>query len=91
MLPVDTKERIDQYVLRGIPPGSFLSAVLAEDLFGAVTEADEDNLPNLKSVCRYVIDTTPATCRGSYADVSGWLSLLARHGNDLNDVPMSER
>lgn len=91
MLPNNTKEEIDQYVSRGVPPGGFLAAVLANDLFAAVTSAGEDNLPNLESVCRYVQDSTPPGCHGSHARVSGWLLCFTSNENDLNDVPVNER
>ncbi len=91
MLPVNIKERIDRYVQQGVPLGGFLSAVLANDLFAAVTKADDDNLLNLESIVRYVYDVSPSTCHGTYAAIAKWLKLLAKYGNDLNDVPMSER
>ncbi len=90
MIPQDVKERIDRYVRQGVTPGGFLHAVLSNDLFEAVTRADETNLFNLEGICRYVYDSTPNLCHGSPANVKNWLRLLEKYGHDIDKIPKEE-
>ena len=90
MLPQNTKERIDCYIRQGVPPGSFLYAVLSNDLFEAVTRADEYNLQYLENICRYVYDSTPNACHGDLARVQHWLKLHEKYGHDIDRIPKEE-
>lgn len=78
MIPRDTKAGIDRYVDAGVPTGSFLHAVLSNDLFGAVNKADADNSVALYDVCWYVQGYTPTLCHGDPERVSKWLRLHER-------------
>lgn len=73
MIPRDTKAGIDYYVDNGVPTGSFLRAVLSNDLFEAVARADDDNKLALAAICEYIWNFTPNTCHGSPEVVSSWL------------------
>lgn len=73
MVPRAPKEGIDRYVDHGVPTGSFLLAVLSNDLFEAVARADEYNQLALVEICRYIHDYTPNTCHGSPERVAAWL------------------
>lgn len=69
----DTKDTIDRYVENRIPAGGFVTAVLANDLMGAFSQADEDNRSNLFEICQYVYMDIPSGCHGSYGIVEVWL------------------
>ena len=43
-IPEHTKGALDRYVDHGLEPGGFLTAVLTNDLFGAVARADSENI-----------------------------------------------
>jgi len=78
MLPSHTKDGIDRYVKDHCSTGSFLYAVLTNDLFGAIQTADEYNRDNLPDICEYIYTQTPVDCWGSVDKVNAWL--LARGG-----------
>jgi len=73
MIPRDTKGGVDRYVDHGVPTGSFLRAVLSNNLFEAVIKADSDNQLALTDICRYIHDYTPNTCHGSPEAVANWI------------------
>jgi len=60
------------YVDHGVPPGGFLTAVLENDLSGAVGHADAENLRNLPAYVTYLYNEVPAACWGSPAKVAAW-------------------
>lgn len=69
----DTLDAIDRYVTLGIPTGSFLEAVLSNNLMEAMGRADMGNRLALFEICDYVYNETPAACHGSPEKVSVWL------------------
>jgi hypothetical protein len=71
--PAATIEEIDHYVRNHCPVGSFLTAVLSNDLMAAVGHADETNLEALPAICRYVHWKIPGRCHGSREAVEAWL------------------
>lgn len=52
-IPVLTQEGIIRYVEHKIPPGSFLSAVLCNDLRTAVFRADKSNIQALRLIVEW--------------------------------------
>lgn len=57
-----------------IPTGSFLEAVLSNDLMGAMRRADEYSKMNLYNIVYYIYNEMPSNCWGSGEIVSKWLS-----------------
>jgi len=70
----DAKESLGRYVEHRIPTGSFLQAVLENDLMGAMGQADETSRENLFSICLLVYNEIPSNCHGSPEKVTAWLS-----------------
>lgn len=68
-----TKESIDNYVHLGIPPGGFITSVLANDLMEALGRADTENRFDIFEICQYIYNGIPSTCHGSYEIVDQWL------------------
>lgn len=66
-----------RYVLHGVPPGSFLTAVMENDLTGAYGRADEQNTAAMRAWVMLTYNDLPAGCHGSPEAVDGW---LARQG-----------
>lgn len=58
--------------------GDFLSALLRNDLMGAVGRADIDNQRSLVDWCTFLHNYTPAGCSGSPEAVREWTGLLSR-------------
>ena len=91
MIPRDTKSGIDRYVDHGVPTGSFLRAVLSNDLFEAIIKADSDNQLALAAICRYVYDYTPNTCHGSPEAVANWIKFHRATPVEANNAAGGDR
>lgn len=80
--PDDWVGYINEYVTEGARPGGFLYAVLTDQLFGAVTRADNRSLRHLRGILWFVNHYTPAACRGSQATVEKWIALTREERAD---------
>ncbi len=69
----DVLESLERYALRGIPPGSFLMAILENDLMEAIGRADADNLKTLKAIVTFVYMELPSSCWKSPERVNAWI------------------
>lgn len=65
-------QTLENYLIRGFPPGGFTTAVLAGDLFMAVSKADHWNRPAIAEIAQAVIQTCPQDALGSYEAVDLW-------------------
>jgi hypothetical protein len=63
---------LQRWIERGIPPGSFLTAVLENNLSEAVGRADAENLANLPAYVGYLYNEAPGACWGSPQKVRAW-------------------
>jgi len=64
---------LELYIDRGVLPGSFLTAVLENDLKEAVSRADDTNIDNLPAYMAYLYNEAPAECYGSPERVTEWV------------------
>lgn len=64
---------LQRYIDHGIAPGSFLCAVLENNLKDAVGRADAENLANLPAYVGYLYNEAPMACWGSPQKISAWL------------------
>lgn len=76
-IPQLTLESLQRYASHGIPTGSFLHAVLCNDLMGAVGRADVWNRRALFAIVTYIHNEMPHNCHGSDALVEAWLTWWA--------------
>ena len=67
------KDGIDRYVKDHCPPGSFLRAVLENDLKESFGRADEDNIRDMFEIVSYCYNEIPIACWGSPEKVKQWL------------------
>lgn len=72
LIPSHTQGAIERYILNGIPPGSFLTAVLSNDLKEAVARADAENQRNLVNWVKFLYNHVPGRAWGSPAAVKAW-------------------
>lgn len=78
-VPVSLRGGLVRFVLAGIRPRSFLSAVLANDLISAVTRADDEtSIEDLRAVTRWIYNDSPSQCHGSAGIVADWVAKKAR-------------
>ncbi len=72
-VPEHTIGGLDRYVEQRIAPGSFLQAVLENNLSEAMGRADHINRPALYDIVCYIYNDLPSTCWGSPEKVQAWL------------------
>jgi hypothetical protein len=73
-LPETLRGGMQRYIEERSEPGSFLCAVLENDLRRSYECADEANYPRLYSIVRWLYNHAPAACWGSAEKVEQWLS-----------------
>ena len=73
-LPAHMQHGMKLYVEKGIAPGSFLTAVLCNDLMEACARADDTNLYALPTYARWLYNRVPATCFGSREAFEAWIA-----------------
>lgn len=73
-IPVHMQEAMKRYVLEGVEPGDFLTAVITNNLRNAVNRADAVNLPLLKTYVRWFYNVAPGNCHGSVEEMKTWIA-----------------
>lgn len=73
MIPAYTKAALDRYINHRLAPGSFLTCVLSNDLFGAVGQADSENAVALADIVKHIYNEVPSNAWGSRDAVRNWL------------------
>lgn len=67
---------LERYLNHGIMPGSFMTAILENNLVEACERADMDNSHNLKNIVGYVYHHLPSHSWGSREKVQSYLQSL---------------
>ena len=73
--PCDIVESLQRYVDHGVPTGSFLQAVLENDLKESFARADDDNRDALFEIVNHCYNEIPGNCWGSPEKVEAWLAM----------------
>lgn len=71
-LPAHMHGAVKRYVMHGIPPGSFLTAVICNDLREAFARADDENAAAMQNWVRFFYNSTPSGCWGSPEAFADW-------------------
>lgn len=79
-IPEVTIGTLERYVHKGIAPGGFMTAVLSNDLFGAVGRADLGNVKALDKIVKYIYNRCPSGCHGSKQIVEDWCKMGGLEG-----------
>lgn len=75
-VPNDYFEPIFNYVVHGFGPGSFFTALLANDAMTAISHSHPSNtIDSLKCLVGWIRNYVPVDCWGSYEAVDRWLAL----------------
>ena len=74
IIPEHMRDAAKNYIERRIPPGSFLTAVICNDLFGAFGRADEINRDAMFDWVCFFYNEAPSACWGSPAVMDAWVS-----------------
>lgn len=72
-IPEHNMNGFENYLIHGIEPGSFLMAVLTNDLYGAVFKADSANLIHIPHIVSF-LHTVPSICFGNIENVRRWMN-----------------
>lgn len=87
LIPEYMRGGLFRWITRGIEPGSFLSAVLCNDLREAVGRADDVNRERLADYIRFLYNYAPSACWGSPVKFKAWagrgLAALEEDDDDL--------
>jgi hypothetical protein len=67
-LPASTEQALRMYVDEGYRPGGFLCAVLNNNLFRAVSQADTENRAALADIVKFIYNRCPQRCHGDTYD-----------------------
>ena len=84
--PIHILDSINRFVEYGLEPGSFVKAVLSNDLAGAFNAADTDAEAGIRDILKYVRWEIPAESWGSPAKVEAWLNSKPRQNHFHRDV-----
>ena len=71
-LPTNLQDGMQRYIENGFQTGHFLKAVLSNDLFGAVSRADNQNIKLIPDIVRWMHWEIPAPAWGSQEKVKAW-------------------
>ena len=78
----EIKASLERYVKHKIPTGSFLRAVLENNLSEAFGRADLNNRHRMFDIISYIYNDLPSVCWGSPEKVDNWLNRKEEESND---------
>ncbi len=73
LIPEHMRAGMERYMEQGVNPGSFLTAVLSNDLVVAALCADSINRPRLHDYCMWLYNYAPSGSFGSPEAVNNWI------------------
>jgi len=71
-IPLLQRESLVEFITEGRPTGSFLHAVLINDLMKAVNRGDDENQLALHEYVKFLCNHAPALCFGDEERVETW-------------------
>ena len=71
-LPHGLQDGMQRYIENGSQVGHFLTAVLSNDLFGAVSRADATNIKLIPEIVKWLYNEAPGSCWGTVEQVQVW-------------------
>ena len=74
MLPEHIRGGTQRYIENGITPGSFLTAVICNDLSESFGRADETNRARLFDIVSFFYNEAPGPCWGSRDKMDKWIA-----------------
>lgn len=72
-VPERIMNSLHQYIKNHLPVGSFLQAVISNDLQKSVAMADKESLANLRAIVMFLYNHAPGSCWGSEAIYKEWI------------------
>ena len=75
-----TMNIIKGYIRDGYQPGSFLTAIICNDLRGAINHGDDENIRNIPAFVIFFCNKAPADCWGSQEKMKLWVQKKRQEG-----------
>lgn len=72
--------KIDEYAKKGRGHGHFLMSCIENDLNGATSWADGENIDKIAAIAKYLYNQCPAPCWGSKEKVDHWMGSRGMEG-----------
>jgi hypothetical protein len=74
-IPAHTMKALDEYFIKGWSPGSFLTSILTNNLYGAVNSADHANKHVIYEIVKWLVTEAevPTSSWGSEENIKDWL------------------
>jgi len=79
---LDTQEAIENYLLRGWTPGGYLESMFAHDYERAFPIADTANRQTIWALQRWISESAPPLCHGSYRAIDMWCGDVGNRRSD---------
>lgn len=73
VVPQHTREALERYFLYGLEPGGFLTAMLTNNLYGAVGSADHQNIQVIPDIIKWLLTKAPVGSYGSAEAMRSWI------------------
>ena len=92
-LPTGLQGGIQRYIENGYPVGHFLTAVLSNDLLGAVSRADDKNIKLIPEIVKWLYNEAPGSCWGTVEQVQAWQGTVKEftgRRSEASRIPNSE-
>lgn len=77
LVPEHVQGGLQRYIEMGVEPGSFLSAILCNDLREAIARADHINIHRIPDIVNFLYNYAPGQCWGSPAKFEAWMKMHA--------------
>lgn len=91
-VPNHTQATIERYLLKGLEPGGFVSAIIAGDYERALDNADPENRRTFWATAIWIKDHFPTASRGSYDAIDRWMKdvdgIRTRYADEVEKVYM---
>ena len=78
-IPERMRPAVLRYIMDGITPGDFISAILENNFYNAAFMADDENFMYLREYAR-MLNALPIDCWGSRKKVDSWMRLGGMNG-----------
>lgn len=63
----------ENYIVHGLEPGGFMTAMLTNKLYRAVNSADRNNQKIIPEIVRWIQIHLPITCYGTHENMKSWM------------------
>lgn len=76
-LPAHIRHGVQKYIEEGVIPGSFLQAVITNNLSESFGRADNVNRERLSDIVNFFYNEAPSQCWGSAEKMQAWAERMA--------------